>query len=90
MSKELTAQHRGYEIRVSREQCLGGWMMTYFTVTRLSDGWIALDSFSSGEDTLKEMVASMKRRIDNEHRDDDPWIERAKDAEFGFEEGCAA
>ena len=56
--------HRGFEIEVKRAPCLAGYALTYFSVMRQSDGWFMVDSFTDGEDTLREMVAYMKTRVD--------------------------
>lgn len=74
------ANYRGYEINVTREKCLGGWALLYYSIFRVSDGWLALDSFEDSGHTVRELVGHMKARIDAELAEDDPWMEAA-DAE---------
>jgi hypothetical protein len=73
----MRTTYRGYEIKVTREKCLGGWSMLYYYVMRLEDGWFAVDSFEDSAETVRGMIGHMKNRIDNELAEDDPWMERA-------------
>jgi len=58
--------YRGFEIDVRRERALGGWDNLYFSIIRLSDGYILEDSFTTGEDTVRDYIGYMKERIDAE------------------------
>lgn len=71
----MKATHRGYEITVTREKCLGGWPLLYYSVCRIEDGWYAVDSFEDSGHTVRELVGHMKARIDAELAEDDPWME---------------
>jgi hypothetical protein len=72
----MKATHRGYEISVTREKCLGGWSLLYYSIFRIEDGYEALSSFEDSGHTVREVVGHMKQRIDNELAEDDPWLER--------------
>jgi len=72
-----TENYRGYTIEVSREKCLGGWEMTYYSIFRDSDGFECVSNFSEGCDTIEEWIDILKERIDNEHKENDPWDESA-------------
>jgi hypothetical protein len=74
----VIAHHRGYEIDVHRDRCLGGWTLLYYTVIRQEDGYIAVESFEDSAETVRDMVRHMKDRIDAELATDDPWLERAE------------
>lgn len=74
----MKSRYRGYEINVTREQCLGGWDLLYYSVFRAKDGWCALDSFSDSDHTVREMIGHLKERIDAELLEDDPWMEKEK------------
>ena len=45
---ERQIEHRGHTILVSREPCLGGWDMTYYSIYRESDGYECVCDFSYG------------------------------------------
>ena len=67
--------HRGHTIELSREEALGGWESTYYTITRDSDGFICRDSFTEDETPLSEMAEGFKGLIDDELLQDNPWGE---------------
>ena len=75
---ERQVEHRGHTILVSREPCLGGWNMTYYSIYRESDGYECVCNFSYGEDTLDEWVQILRDRIDAELLEADPWGEGAE------------
>ena len=58
--------YRGYDISVTREQCLGGWIQLYISIFRVSDGYCVEETFSDGEDTISDMMRYMKERVDAE------------------------
>ena len=60
----MKADYRGYEIVVTRAYSLGGSLNCYFSVFRKEDGLTVIDSFTSGEDPVSDMVEAMKRRVD--------------------------
>ena len=68
--------YRGHEIDVRRERSLGGDMLLYMTIIRESDGYICEDTFSSGADTVRDMMRYMRERVDAELAEPDPWLER--------------
>lgn len=68
--------HRGYEIDVIREPCLGGWPMLYYSIYRLDDGKCFLDTFEDSDEKVRDMIKYMKQRIDAELALDDPWLEK--------------
>lgn len=71
----MKATYRGYEISVTREKCLGGWSMIYYSIVRSEDGYVPVESFEDSGHTVREVVGHMKERIDNELAEDDPWME---------------
>lgn len=56
--------YKGYSIEISREDCMGGWPMTYFDVFRVSDGLHVIGNFSEAEDSIDSFVDDMKSRVD--------------------------
>lgn len=75
----MIVTHRGHEIEVTRERCLGGWSQIYYSIFRQSDGYECLSGHSDTEDTVRDFVGFMKDRIDYELLQDDPWCERKND-----------
>ena len=73
----MNSSYRGYEINVTREKCLGGWSMIYFSITRESDGREFVASFEDSEEKVRDKVKQLHERVDNELAEDDPWCERA-------------
>ena len=71
----MKASYRGHEINVVRERCLGGWTQIYFSIFREADGYECTSGFSDSEDTVRTWVDMLKRRVDNELAEDDPWCE---------------
>jgi len=72
----MKTNYRGYEIDVRREKCLAGYMLMYVSILRIDDGYIAEYYPYDGGETVREMIALMKERIDNELNTDDPWLEK--------------
>jgi hypothetical protein len=72
----VKAYYRGYEITADRSKTLAGWGALFLCVVRLSDRRICLEEPYYGDESVREMIACMKRRIDNEHRESDPWLEK--------------
>lgn len=72
----MRQNYRGHEIDVRRERSLGGDVLLYYTIVRVSDQYVPVESFTTGSDTVRDYVRYMKKRIDAELASDDPWGER--------------
>lgn len=72
----MVSHYRGHKIDVTREQCLGGWDMLYYTIMRDDDGYLCVDGFEESDEKVREKIASLKSLIDGELQEDDPWEER--------------
>lgn len=75
--QKMAEEYRGHEIEVSREPCMGGWPMLYYSIFRASDGYECTSGFTEDQSSVKEYMGYMKERIDAELAEDDPWGERA-------------
>lgn len=71
-----TVQYKGYEICASREDCMAGYELLYFSIYRISDGYECVASFEDSAETIDNKIQQLKERIDNEHKEDDPWMEK--------------
>lgn len=71
----MKATHRGHEIEVKREKCLAGYPLLYFSVFRLSDQFECTSGYEDSAETVRDKVQQLKKRIDNELLEDDPWME---------------
>lgn len=68
--------YRGHEIDVRRQKCLAGYDLLYFSIFRVNDGFECESSFTSGSDSVREMIRLLKDRVDTELAEDDPWMEK--------------
>jgi hypothetical protein len=66
----MKVTYRGCEIEVTREKCLGGWDVVYFSV--FDDGFEVTSGFSESSDTVREFIKDMKKIVDDyrEHPED--------------------
>lgn len=76
--------YKGFDICVSREKCLAGYKLLYFSVFRKSDGYELISSYTEGSDTVREYIGYMKDRVDGFL--DDPRGEVLQDAHEDEEE----
>jgi hypothetical protein len=67
--------YKGYEITVTKEKCLGGWVQTDYSVFRTVDGFECTSGFEDTSDSVRETIQYLKERIDAELKTDDPWGE---------------
>ncbi len=65
-------EYRGHRVELTREECLGGWVQTYYYVTDKGGYELECD-FSESEDTLNTWEDIVKARIDEELECDHPW-----------------
>lgn len=79
---EQRVEYLGYEIKVSREDCLAGYELLYFSIYRISDGYECVCNFEDSAETLEDKIQQLKDRIDNEHKEEDPWMEKGERAGF--------
>lgn len=75
--EKLSEIYRGHEIILTREQCLGGWEMLYYSIYRESDGYECACSFTEDDSDLHTYMKSMREWIDAELASGDPWDEKA-------------
>lgn len=75
----MRAIYRGYEIIVTREECLAGYSLLYISVFRLSDGFECVADVEDSGETVRSMIKYMKQRIDAELKEEDPWGEKILD-----------
>lgn len=57
--------YRGFEIEVTREKCLAGYPMIYYSIFRLSDGWELTSGFYDTADTVRSFLKDMKATVDD-------------------------
>jgi hypothetical protein len=60
----MKVEYRGFDISVTKEKCLAGYKLTYFSVFRKSDGWELTSGFSDDNDTVRTWIKMMKDRVD--------------------------
>lgn len=71
----MKTTYRDHEIKVTREKCLGGWDILYFSIFRIADLYECLSGFEDSEDNIEDKIQQLKNRIDDELLEKDPWCE---------------
>jgi len=59
----MKGTYRGCEIEVTKEKCLGGWDMLFYSI--FDDGFEVTSGFSVAEDTIKDYYNSLKNIVDD-------------------------
>ncbi len=72
--------YRGCEIEVTKEKCLGGWKMIYFSV--FDDGFEVTSGYSESEDTIQEVIKNMKEVVDDYRDHPEDYEENEDDEDF--------
>lgn len=75
----MKAVHRGHEITVTREKCMAGYSLLYYSIFRKSDGYECTSGFEDSDEKVGDFVGVMKQRVDAELAEDDPWMEHDAD-----------
>jgi hypothetical protein len=73
----VKGEYRGHEIEVTRERCMGGWDLLYYSIFRAADGYECTSGFSYDESPVRTFFGYMEQRVDDELATDDPWQEKA-------------
>lgn len=61
----MKVKYKGFEISAEREKALGGWENLYYYVMREEDGWFLIDNFTTGSDTIPEMINYLREMVDD-------------------------
>jgi hypothetical protein len=61
----MKTTYRGFEIEVTREKCLAGYSLVYYSIFRKSDGLEIYSGFYDTEDTVREVIKDMKSTVDD-------------------------
>jgi hypothetical protein len=72
----MTTIYKGYKLEVNREQCMAGYSMLFFNITREKDGYECLSSFEDSAEKIRDKINELKERVDNELKEEDPWMEK--------------
>lgn len=59
----MKTTYRGCEIEVTKDKCLGGWDMLFFSV--FDNGFEVTSGFSESNETVREFVKGLKEVIDD-------------------------
>ena len=71
----MKVSHRGYEIEAHRARCMAGYPLLYWSIFRQSDGFEAASGYEDSAEKVRDMVKLLRKRVDNELAEDDPWLE---------------
>lgn len=75
----MKVNYRGFEIDAYREKCMAGYVLLYYSVMRIKDGWEFDSGFLDTRDTVRTIIKCFKRRVDDYHknpesRDEVPYL----------------
>lgn len=59
----MKGKYKGCEINVTKEKCLGGWNMIYYSI--YDDGFEVTSRFSDSEDKVRDFYNDMKEIVDD-------------------------
>ena len=59
----MKGKYKGCEINVTKEKCLGGWNMIYYSI--YDDGFEVTSGFSDSEDKVRDFYNDMKEIVDD-------------------------
>jgi hypothetical protein len=68
----MKVEYKGYEIEVTREKCMGGWGMLYYSVFT-TDGHECLSNFEDSGETVRDKISELKELVDDEIKSGDPF-----------------
>lgn len=74
----MNVSYKGHKLTVTKEKSLGGYNLLYYSIFRESDGYECMSGFENTVDTVRTLVKAFKERIDNELKEEDPWMEKAR------------
>lgn len=74
--------YRGHEISVERQKSMAGYGLLYYSISRQSDGFECLSDYQDSTEKIRDMIAYLKIRVDDELESLDPWDEKSKDFVF--------
>jgi len=60
----MKTNYKGFTIEVNREECLGGWELTYFSIFRDSDGLEVCSDFTEASDSLEFITKLLMSSVD--------------------------
>lgn len=60
----MTVVYRGFDIDVTKEKCMAGYKLTYYSIFRKSDGYELTSGYSDDNDTVRTWIKIMKGRVD--------------------------
>lgn len=60
----MKVTYRGHDIDAHRAKSLGGDVLLYYSIFRVSDGYEVSSGFSYGEDKILDFIGYMKQKVD--------------------------
>lgn len=59
----MKTTYKGCDIEVTRDKCLGGWEMLFYSV--FDDGFEITSGFSESSETVREFINGLKEVVDD-------------------------
>jgi hypothetical protein len=69
----MKTTYKGCEIEVTKERCLGGWNMLFYSV--FDDGLEITSGFSESSDTVKDFIKGLKNIVDNYRENPEEYLD---------------
>ena len=69
----MKTTYKGCEIEVTKERCLGGWDMLFYSV--FDDGLEITSGFSESSDTVKDFIKGLKNIVDNYRENPEEYLD---------------
>ena len=64
--------YKDCEIEVTRDKCLSGWDMLFYSV--FDDGFEVTSGFSESSDTVREFIKDLKRLVDDYRENPEDYV----------------
>lgn len=80
----MKEEYKGHEISATREDSMTGDELLFYSIFRISDGYECTSGFDYSDDSEGQFIERLKKRVDNELKDPDPWGEYAMTEEGYF------
>lgn len=65
--------YKGCEIEATREKCLGGWDMIFFSA--FDDGFEVTSGFSESSETIREFIKGLKEVVDDYKENPEEYLQ---------------
>ena len=69
----MKLKYKGFEIEVTREKSITKYILLFYSIMRISDGWEFVSGSRDSDETVRELVSEMKEYVDEYLEDPKKW-----------------